>query len=98
MANPFPTDTEMAVLNMLQSERDGLYGLEIVKASNGKLKRGSIYVVLSRLQDKGFVSAKVRRDAGHAGLPRPRYKLTPVGERVVKHADLMRLHDDGAYA
>ena len=88
----------MKVLQLLRDVSEGLYGLELVKASGGNLKRGTVYVVLSRMEDKGYVEARVRRDAAHAGLPRPRYKLTALGERVLKAADIMRIDSEGAYA
>ena len=49
------TATELIILNLLL---DGdSYGLELVKKSEGKLKRGGIYVLLQRLEEKGFISS-----------------------------------------
>jgi DNA-binding PadR family transcriptional regulator len=33
------------------------YGLQLVEASRGQLKRGGIYVQLGRMEEKGFVSS-----------------------------------------
>ncbi len=65
---------------------------------DGKLKRGTVYVILSRLEDKGYVEAHVPTEAVHAGLPRRRYTLTGLGERVLKATDLMRSDSQGVYA
>jgi DNA-binding PadR family transcriptional regulator len=38
-----------------------MYGLEMVRASSGKLKRGSIYVTLTRMEDKTRVTSNHTR-------------------------------------
>jgi DNA-binding PadR family transcriptional regulator len=70
----------------------GLYGLEIVKASNGRLQRGTVYVTLGRLEEKGYVKSAVNRKPDHPGLPRPRYSLTGQGRRVLEAAQIMGLN------
>jgi DNA-binding PadR family transcriptional regulator len=89
MSNPFAAATELLVLRLLSSEPSGLYGLEMVKKSGGKLKRGSVYVILGRLEDKGYIKSRIPRDADHAGLPRPHYTLTAQGQKVLQAAELM---------
>jgi DNA-binding PadR family transcriptional regulator len=98
MGSAFPTETELLVLHLLRDSGRGLYGLELVKESGGKLKRGTVYVILSRLQDKGFVDAHTPRVRGHAGLPRPRYTLTGAGERALTAAALLGLGRREAFA
>lgn len=84
----WPSGKELEVLRILQSEAKGMYGLKIVEASGGKITRGSIYVLLGRLEEKGFISvAQTAEQVRHAGLPRPRYRLTAVGQRVLSAAD-----------
>jgi DNA-binding PadR family transcriptional regulator len=66
--------------------RDGeLYGLQLVATSKGRLKRGTVYVTLGRMEDKGYVSSHTE-DApdGAGGLPRRLYEATPFGLRVLK--------------
>jgi DNA-binding PadR family transcriptional regulator len=66
--------------------RDGeLYGLQLVATSRGRLKRGTVYVTLGRMEDKGYVSSRTE-DApdGAGGLPRRLYDATPYGLRVLK--------------
>jgi len=59
------------------------YGLELVDASDGALKRGSIYVTLARMEEKGFVESwQEDRAPGASGPPRRLYKATPYGLKV----------------
>ena len=75
---------ESLILDLLA--RDGeLYGLQLVAASKGRLKRGTVYVTLGRMEDKGYVKSRAE-DApeGAGGLPRRLYDLTPYGLRALK--------------
>jgi len=59
------------------------FGLELVTASKGRLKRGTVYVTLGRMEEKGFVTSRLEDappDAG--GLPRRVYQVTALGRRV----------------
>ncbi len=85
-----PSGTESLVLELL-AEHGDLYGLQLVELSDGQLKRGTVYVTLARLQDKGLV--RVLRDLdshAHAGMPRPRYRLTAHGSRVLQALGMVR--------
>ena len=78
---PSISSTESLVLDLLQSSER--YGLELVDASKGRLKRGSIYVTLGRMEAKGFVeSRQEERPAGAIGLPRRLYRPTAYGLKV----------------
>ena len=60
-----------------------MYGLELVAASKGRLKRGTVYVTLGRMEEKGLVTSRLEDappDAG--GLPRRLYEATALGRRV----------------
>src|SRR5258708_24907769 len=95
----WPTKAEMNVLRVLQGAPQGLYGLQIVSASDGEVGRSSVYVLLSRLQDKGFVKAKrPASDPDYPGLPRPIYSLTAEGARVLSTAAAIGLNFVGARA
>jgi DNA-binding PadR family transcriptional regulator len=96
MGNLFPSKMELYILGCLRDEPKGLYGLEIVKGSNGKLARGTVYVLLGRLEEKGFITASVDPQANHPGLPRRRYKLTGLGHRALDAANMMGLSAVGA--
>ena len=76
------TKTELLILNLLSEVRER-YGLEMVKASNGKLKRGTVYVLLNRLADKGLVDSRlVDPPAGTLGSPRRLYSITGSGQKA----------------
>jgi len=63
---------------------DEAYGLELVAASRGRLKRGTVYVTLGRMEQKGYVSARSEPSPeGAGGLPRRMYSATPYGIRVM---------------
>lgn len=78
----WPSGKELEVLRILQGESGGAYGLEIVSKSDGAVGRTSVYILLGRLEGKGFV--RVKRTTGtHPGLPRPIYSITAQGLRAV---------------
>jgi Predicted transcriptional regulators len=78
-----PSGKEALILEMLIESGRELFGLEMVAASNGALKRGTIYVTLQRMQEKGFIDSKPeRRPAPEIGIPRRMYWATGTGERV----------------
>jgi DNA-binding PadR family transcriptional regulator len=82
---PHLTPIEARILELLT--RDGpLYGLELVAASCGALKRGTVYVVLSRMQDKGYLTSQRGEPPRQGGLPRPRYAPTALGARALAAA------------
>jgi DNA-binding PadR family transcriptional regulator len=81
--------TESIVMDLLRG-RDR-YGLELVDASRGALKRGSVYVILARMEEKGFVeSRQEERTQGASGLPRRLYRATPYGLKVHEAFALLR--------
>jgi DNA-binding PadR family transcriptional regulator len=90
------TRTEAEILKLLVGESQGLYGLEFVKRSDGKLKRGSIYVLLSRLEDKGYVKVKSIAPAERGGMPRRQYRLDGAGQKVLREYEEMRGRYEGA--
>jgi PadR family transcriptional regulator PadR len=84
-----PSGKETIALELLQSSGE-MYGLEMVKASDGTLGRGTIYVILDRLEDKGFVKSRAEKQPGEAGMPRRLYKITGLGQRALKAAQSAR--------
>jgi len=78
---PSMSHTESLVLELLRGRQR--YGLELVDASNGTLKRGSVYVILARMEEKGFVeSRQEERPQGASGIPRRLYRATEYGLKV----------------
>lgn len=43
---------------MLRDENKPIRGLELVKRSHGSLKRGTVYVWLTKMEDAGLVASK----------------------------------------
>ena len=61
------------------------YGLELVQESGGRLKRGTVYVTLGRMEEKGYVESRLENaPAGQSGLPRRVYRPTGLGRRVLE--------------
>jgi PadR family transcriptional regulator, regulatory protein PadR len=68
-----------------------LYGLELVERSAGGLKRGTVYVTLSRMEAKGYVTSEQETmPDGAIGLPRRRYRPTGRGEGALRAWNLYR--------
>ncbi len=67
---------ERTILRLL-IDKGELYGLQLVQESEGTLKRGTVYVTLARMEDKGYVeSYQEEQVAGAIGLPRRLYRTT----------------------
>lgn len=78
---PSMSKTESLVMELLR--RRERYGLELVDASGGALKRGSVYVILARMEEKEFVESRQEdRPDGASGIPRRLYRATPYGRKV----------------
>jgi DNA-binding PadR family transcriptional regulator len=60
-----------------------MFGLEMVEASEGELKRGTIYVTLQRMGDKGYIESREEpRQIPEIGIPRRKYWATGLGQKV----------------
>ena len=74
---------EALILDLLVRE-PALYGLQLVAASKGRLKRGTVYVTLGRMEEKGYISSRLEDAPPEAGgLPRRIYEPTAFGRRVL---------------
>ena len=73
---------EGLVLQMMIGNGKEWYGLELVEASAGELKRGTIYVTLGRMQEKGFVTSRKEKITDERVIPRRLYKVTGHGAKV----------------
>ena len=82
MEIPKLSQTERMILELLSDEE--MFGLQLVEQSKGALKRGTVYVTLGRMQDKGYVESRTeKQQPGAIGLPRRLYKPTGYGLRVL---------------
>jgi DNA-binding PadR family transcriptional regulator len=78
---PRLSDTEFLIMSLLaeQSQRE-TYGLDLIEKSHGQLKKGTVYVLLGRLEQKGFIEGRFEI-VGDA-VPRKVYKPTGHGMKV----------------
>ena len=74
---------ESLILDLL-TERGELYGLQLVATSRRKLKRGTVYVTLGRMEQKGYITSRLEdAPANVGGMPRRLYQATSLGRRVL---------------
>lgn len=82
-ALPSLSEKEAVILRLLIQEEEQ-YGLQLVAASEGALKRGTVYVTLGRMEEKGYVTSRPEvRLPGAIGLPRRLYRPTERGRAVL---------------
>jgi DNA-binding PadR family transcriptional regulator len=89
-AEPVPrlSRTEQLILELL-TERGELYGLQLVQRSEGRLPRGTVYVTLQRMEDKGLVASRLEeREDPLPGLPRRLYTPTRAGASLLRALEL----------
>jgi DNA-binding PadR family transcriptional regulator len=73
---------ERLILDLLTSAGPQ-FGNELVRLSDGALKRGTVYPTLARMEAKGYVESEQEESRpGAIGLPRRIYNVTPLGKRV----------------
>jgi PadR family transcriptional regulator, regulatory protein PadR len=74
---------ERLIVEMLVA-RDELFGLQMVEFSDGRLKRGTVYVTLGRMVEKGYLDSRQEPlPEGAIGLPRRLYRPTGHAMRVL---------------
>jgi len=87
---PRLSPTEALILGLMRGSRE-MYGLELVTLSDGALKRGTVYVTLGRMEEKGLVTSRVEEEApALGGLPRRLYKPTGYGRQLLSASAAMR--------
>jgi PadR family transcriptional regulator PadR len=68
----------------LLAAHDELFGLQMVELSEGRLKRGTVYVTLGRMTEKGYLESRQEPlPEGAIGLPRRLYRPTGLAMRVL---------------
>jgi len=76
------SNIEFVVLQLLVEE-PGSYGLQLVERSDGLVKRGTVYVTLDRMEQKGLITSKKEARPTHSGLPRRMYSPTGYGAKLL---------------
>ena len=74
--------TERLILALLSNEGPS-YGLQLVAASRGRLKRGGIYVTLGKMEEKGLVSSTAHPDGRRV------YELKGLGLRALAAIEII---------
>lgn len=73
------TEPTVAVLRVLLAASDPVWGLKIIKETG--LKAGSVYPILSRLEDALWISGEWEAEDERSGPRRRLYRFTEEGER-----------------
>lgn len=78
------SEKEFLILGLLIG-RGEMFGLGLVEASDGELKRGTVYVTLQRMVEKGLLESwEEERTIPEIGIARRMYRATGLGERIYK--------------
>lgn len=87
---PSLSNTEALILQLLIGVGES-YGLDLVKRSDGKLKRGTVYVTLQRMEEKGFLTSRQEAISPdpNVGIPRRLYTVTGLGQRVLDAREMV---------
>lgn len=84
------SQAERLIVELLADQGE-LFGLQLVERSDGRLKRGTVYVTLGRMQEKGYLESRQEPlPEGAIGLPRRLYRPTGYARRVLetwRHAE-----------
>jgi PadR family transcriptional regulator, regulatory protein PadR len=83
---------EAAILELLLKQpATEKYGLEMVAESEGQLRRGTVYVTLSRMEDKGYIESRQEEpERPTSGIARRLYKVTGYGQRAFQLHEMVR--------
>jgi len=80
---PSLSTTERLILELLAAHEE-MFGLQMVETSGGRLKRGTVYVTLGRMHEKGYLESRQEPlPAGAIGLPRRLYRPTGLAMRIL---------------
>ena len=75
--------TERLIIELLAAQEE-MFGLQMVEVSGGRLKRGTVYVTLGRMQEKGYLESRQEPlPEGAIGLPRRLYRPTGLAMRIL---------------
>jgi DNA-binding PadR family transcriptional regulator len=75
---------ELLALRLLIDNPRGLYGSQLVHLAEGKLNRGTVYMLLERMVDKGFVREVEEPGTASLQLTRTRHLITAQGKAAYR--------------
>ena len=73
---------KLLALRLMIDNPQGLFGSQFVHLSNGYLNRGTVYTLLERLVDEGFVKEVPVPPSADLQLARTRHMITAKGKRA----------------
>src|SRR4051812_29524571 len=77
------SSAERQIIELLVEHQE-LFGLQMVELSSGRLKRGTVYVTLGRMHEKGYLESRQEPlPEGAIGLPRRLYRPTGLAMRIL---------------
>lgn len=84
----FYQEEELAILRiLLKHHPKEMSGLDMVKESEGRLKGGTIYVLLDRMEDRGEVTSRVEETTSSPSrIPKRLYGLGKKGHPRLREA------------
>lgn len=82
------TDKELLVLEILDNNRPReMSGFEIVQKSDGKIKRGRVYIHLQKLKELGLVSSREEEKKNNRrSVPRILFSITEGGIKEIQQS------------
>ena len=83
--------TKQNLILQILSQHGEMSGLDIVKASSGRLRRGTVYVHLSQLESQRLISAREILSQKTPGMPKRLYSLTMDGFTAISKQNLANL-------
>ncbi len=87
---PSVSSKEAVILNLLITRGPELYGLQMVEYSKGELRRGTVYVTLERMTDKGYIESRKESKPNKTGIRKRLYKITEFGKRAFQAHQLLK--------
>ena len=84
------SDKEILILQLLTSKGE-MSGTDLINNSNGKLKRGLVYVALGKMADKGYVASRSIPTNDGSGMPKRLFRATEQGTQVYENRTIEKL-------
>lgn len=75
-------EKQACVLRLLAAGRD-MYGLQLLRASDGVLRPATLYTLLGRMEDSGLIEGRQVHSDVRGVLPRRLYRITDAGRQAL---------------
>jgi DNA-binding PadR family transcriptional regulator len=88
------TDAELLLMGVLVGVNRDLCCADVERSGGVEIKHGSVYVLMQRLERKGFVTSRQAKEPpDRPGIPRRLYRPTPTGVSEARRIVTDRLRD-----